>query len=459
MVWQGPRVRAKFKVIVNSLAKIQKQTRSNMFLILLSILLTATHATTSCDNELFSKPASWGAASGSWFSNWAGSGLPLATAPVAPDSKKMIASNTCSAYAKAKNVCCSDATLAQIATTVTAAKSAIAAAVKVIKDEKGFADSIVALVAPAISTLCPSSGSLLPGDTCKKLTATVTQFTQQIIADATRMASDQQKCADALISYAGGLACMACDVDFAKFVDVDNKVLKLSENTCTHVYDACVQPIQNDVHTLFQTVNTFVAALLKDIAGIPDLIPPVPLPDMCGGTQKSPGDCKHYICYEMLDGLASSAWLDWTNIFNTFETSQRRRVSDGSRSAEEVMDLFQKHLISFPRRLHDSLVQGSSSSNAHQTIEAAAPASHSTYTDGGYDPYAVGCQDTKTCDGFPWVALVVCVAVAMGLVGLVFIIKARGSKRRNGTGYTGISSTTSSTETAKPADSGYGSLA
>ena len=41
-------------------------------------------------------------------------------------------------------------------------------------------------------------------------------------------------------------------------------------------------------------------------------------------------------------------------------------------------------------------------------------ASHSTYIVGGYDPFDIGCQDTKTCDGFPIVAVTL---VGFALVG------------------------------------------
>ena len=52
-----------------------------------------------------------------------------------------------------------------------------------------------------------------------------------------------------------------------KYVDLEKMVINLAENTCTQVYGACVQTIQNDVNSLFQTVNNFVSALLNDVSG------------------------------------------------------------------------------------------------------------------------------------------------------------------------------------------------
>jgi hypothetical protein len=231
--------------------------------------IASVSSMTVCNNSLFTTPNEWGAASGSWFNEWIENGFNLPkTAISKPNSKYMTINNTCIAYSKRKEVCCSTNTLEEIAHTVESAKSAIATAVKVLKDEKVFAKQIISLVGPAIETFCPSnSRNILPGNICEKLTATVTTYTQQIVDDATRIASDQARCVSALTTYAAGMACMACDVEFNKYVDLEKMVINLAENTCTQVYGACVQTIQNDVNSLFQTVNNFVSALLNDVSG------------------------------------------------------------------------------------------------------------------------------------------------------------------------------------------------
>ena len=95
---------------------------------------------------------------------------------------------------------------------------------------------------------------------CQKLTGTVTLYTQRLVDDATKIATDQATCADALITYASGLACMACEVEFSKYVDLENMVINMAENTCDHVYGSCVQTIQSDVEQLFSTVNEFLVS-------------------------------------------------------------------------------------------------------------------------------------------------------------------------------------------------------
>jgi hypothetical protein len=172
-----------------------------IFNILLSLLsMPAAHAMTLCNNTLFSSPSAWGGASGSWFSSWVENGIPLPVSPIEPPPS---IANTCTFYSKKKEVCCSDETLSDIALSVTAAQAAIATAVAVLKDEKHFAQQIVGIVGPAINTFCDPP--LLPGNMCNKLTNTVTTYTNRIIDDATKIATDQATCANALVTYAGGL--------------------------------------------------------------------------------------------------------------------------------------------------------------------------------------------------------------------------------------------------------------
>ena len=420
---------------------------SNLFFV-----LATTHAMTLCNNTIFENPSDWGAASGSWFSGWVESGLPLPVSPIPPP---MNMKNTCVAYAKKKEVCCNDETLTAIATSVTAAKDAIATAVSVLKDEKKFANQIIGLVGPAIKAFCPSGSTpLLPGGICPKLTTTITTYTQRLIDDATNIATDQATCGDALTTYAGGLACMACEVDFAQYIDLENMVINMAENTCDRVYDACVQTISKDVETLFDTVNDFVGALLNDVAGCGDicknLIPKITLEDMCGGTIKSPGDCRHYVCYEMLDGLASNAWLAFSNILSSIENQdhESRRLTtpkitvSSTKNNEENIELLRRYLLNVPLEL-ENVVRAGSNQQKDQVSEdqvsedqgdantILSSASHSNYVSKGYDPYAIGCQDTKTCAGFPFVSLLVIAACVVGVVALAMVVKKRAARRRS----------------------------
>ena len=58
-------------------------------------------------------------------------------------------------------------------------------------------------------------------------------------------------------------------------------------------------------------------------------------------------------------------------------------------------------------------------------------ASHSNYVSKGYDPYAIGCQDTKTCAGFPFFSLLVIAACVVGVVALAMVVKKRAARRRS----------------------------
>ena len=224
--------------------------------LILLVSSTTSTAETLCNNSIFTTPSQWGAGSGDWFSQYVNTGL---TMPPTPVAAPVDMNGTCLFYAKKKEVCCSDTTLSQIAGTVATAKVAISDAVAILKDEKKFANQIIGLVGPAIDTLCPAtSNPFLPKEMCHKLTGTVELYTQRLVDDATRIATDQATCADALITYAGGLACMACEVEFSKYVDLENMVINMAEDTCDQVYGSCVQTIQSDVQQLFTTVNDFL---------------------------------------------------------------------------------------------------------------------------------------------------------------------------------------------------------
>ena len=108
----------------------------------------------------------------------------------------------------------------------------------------------------------------IPSDSrCTQLTATVSKWTTRIIDDAGRIAKDQIRCAGAVTKYAEGMACFACDVQFANFVDLDHKVLKIAELTCDHIYAKCQQALESDVVALMNTISKFVAELLNDLTG------------------------------------------------------------------------------------------------------------------------------------------------------------------------------------------------
>ena len=135
---------------------------------------------------------------------------------------------------------------------------------KIIDDQDAFAKSIVGTVAGTAEAFC----KFIPSDSrCTQLTATVSKWTKRIIDDAGRIAKDQIRCAGAVTKYAEGMACFACDVQFANFVDLEHKVLKIAETTCDHIYAECQQALESDVVALMNTISKFVAELLNDLTG------------------------------------------------------------------------------------------------------------------------------------------------------------------------------------------------
>lgn len=117
----------------------------------------------------------------------------------------------------------------------------------------------------------------------------------------------------------------------------------------------------------------------------------------------------------MLDGLASDAWLDWSNILTSLHTRRTLQstfleelAGEDVTQEEQRVTLFQRFLRELPTDTMESML------STRRPRKDGASASHSTYMKGGYDPYDIGCQDTKTCDGFPILAVTM---IGVALVG------------------------------------------
>ena len=399
-------------------------------------------AETLCNNSLFSDPSAWGAAT-SGPNAWLKHGLPSPPSPVPPPAAL---AKTCQVYKSKNEVCCSNATVDAIETAFTVAQAAITAAEASIDNGTDFAKGIVNIISGTISAVC--SQNLPPfAKICNTLTATIEKYTNRLMDDVRRIAKDQTHCASAIATYAEGMACFACEVNFADFVDLERKVIRLSSSTCDAVYSYCAQSIQNDVNELLKTVTDFTNELTSELTGgdspIPSFKPPV-IPDMCGGNFVTPGDCRKFICHSLLNGFDASQWLNWGNwvsVLNSLQegddTAGRRSLLD-ERAAEMLSEKPAKVAKALWRELSPALA---TSDNFNE------------YADDGYDAFRVGCQDLKTCPGLAWWEYALLCAGAVALVGILTLFMVRRTRkqaydRHRDTPETGI----------KGPDASYGSI-
>ena len=264
-----------------------------------------------CNNTLFSDPSAWGAAT-SGANAWLRQGLPVPASPVPPPAAL---AKTCRAYEMSPEVCCDNSTVHAIESAFVVAHAAISAAEDSIDGGTTVANSIVKVVSGAISEFCGLNPPLFAA-VCHTLMSTIDTYTSRLLGDVRRIAEDQTRCASAIATYAEGMACFACEVQFESYLDLEKQVIRLSSKTCDAVYDHCAQSIQNDVNELLRTVSDFTNELTSELTGgdlpIPSFKPPV-IPDMCGGSFAAPGDCRKFICHSLLNGFDASDWLNWSN--------------------------------------------------------------------------------------------------------------------------------------------------
>jgi hypothetical protein len=143
----------------------------------------------------------------------------------------------------------------------------------------------------------------------------------------------------------------------------------------------------------------------------------------------------------MMDGFASSAWLDWSNILSSFTSLEKEQQHSARRLLTEEQSMqtetsteaetHERNAASLQRLLVDTTSQLSIRLNTKQPEHRSlTSSSHSNYKSGGYDPYNIGCEDTKTCGGFPiWGVLLLGLAfVSVGALAVVFRNRAMRSK-------------------------------
>lgn len=386
---------------------------------------------TLCNNNMFTNPHQWGAAS---------TGNPWSTPytmPSAPIPFEKGAA-TCKYYQHHKTVCCSKDTLKLVEQSFKVAQDSLKNAIDGVDDAASLAHEIIN---QPFVTLVQGICEAIKSDMCTKVTSTITKYENKLIDNFKAMIQNQIKCAKATIAYAEGMACFACEAQWINFLDLENQIVTIAEDTCDAIYDSCEQTIWHDGITIAQTIQEFVQALIQDVSGttIPGWNPNKNPPDFCGGTFGDPStaaSCKKFVCHTMLDGLKATNWqvgassMPW---YSTAVKSRRLSAAAPSQSIGLQRELSAEELAAHVHKAGQTLVQEwEDLMTNHQRYvlkSAAANAGHNTYSSsGGYNAYKVGCAESNIdCGpGFPAWATALCGVAAFAVVaGLVFAVYRR----------------------------------
>lgn len=173
----------------------------------------------ACANPVFTLPEQWGAETGGgWFRQWAADGLPMAsTGAVRPPEA---IGSTCPFYQGAAAVCCNENTISAINASLAAARKVIEVAEGELSNAQAYAQELVDAVAGYTKALC---APLPESKQCTSVASTIREYSATLVDQVTAMAEDQLSCASALMTYAQGFACFACEPDFDDFLEIGNQ--------------------------------------------------------------------------------------------------------------------------------------------------------------------------------------------------------------------------------------------
>jgi len=407
-------------------------------LVAISTCSAQSTPTKLCANPLFTKPGEYGADALSPFDSKVLT-LPGMDKPAAYPSSD---GGTCAYFVGNPSTCCSAETLQAVIKAFTDAEQVIKTAeAEISKDKNPVANAVMASVESIGKIICDAGSKILPGleDKCKQYSDVVSKYSKIFTQDSYAIVEAQTKCAEAVTAYAEGLVCFACTVNFKDYVDLEKKVIKISKKTCDGIYDQCETAVQKSVTQLLQHVEDFVNEIVKIFSGTPASgFPKVSdFPDMCGGTLSKPGDCKAFVCDMMLDGFATSQWLNWSrlkppqNVLN----GNRRLISDSKnvvvnlKTEDDIATFVHMHLSTQHRRLAEHYTK-----EYNEMYNAKASSKHNEYVDGGYDAYTVGCANSGVdCGGLPtWAVILAILGGALIIIATGFVVIRRF--KRGGSG-------------------------
>jgi hypothetical protein len=217
--------------------------------IILFLALFVSVSAQSCDNPVFQNPSSWGANSVINLNS-----LPLASLPV-PSFEEPTACKEFSKEAGAELTCCTNETIAHIAAAFSVAQKAMNVAEAAIANN-AFVDELVGLLDGVVNITC-FFAHCPPG-----VRVTIQKYIA-ILAEASKeVAVSQVKCASGMLAYTEGMICFACEVNWAKFLDNETKVIRLAQNTCDSVYKSC-DPVFNAAMNVAIQAQNFAKELVK----------------------------------------------------------------------------------------------------------------------------------------------------------------------------------------------------
>eukprot|EP00750_Incisomonas_marina_P008094 INCI15222.1.p1 GENE.INCI15222.1~~INCI15222.1.p1 ORF type:complete len:412 (-),score=73.88 INCI15222.1:413-1648(-) len=316
----------------------------------------------------------------------------------------------CSAFAN-KDSCCTNETLQQINYYFQMGDELLNQTGMLIQNND-YPSKLEALVTAQMELICTSINEnyfpTLAAD-CRKAESILTTYTDKLSQAAQDVVEAELKCAQGLSNYFKGVLCFACEADWDKYLvrDIDEAItgLNLNEDTCDSIVREC-EPVNDAVIKVATTAVDFADAMLTEFTGglwpalnvnLDDLVND--LPDSCGGTMGSPGDCKTFYCESgAVSGMLTPTQSNWG--WNTVTEAHTRQLTVAQRRALEA-------------------------------VAATTSSSVNVYTSNGYDAYRVGAADVPS--GLqPWaVALIAVAAVAVvaTVVAVVVVRRSRGVSR------------------------------
>lgn len=302
----------------------------------------------------------------------------------------------CSAYAD-MDVCCSESALEQIDFYFELGDTVLNATGMLIENND-YPTEVESLISGEMDLVCSFvSQDLFPTlyQDCEQASDIVSQYSADMVQAAEDVASAEIKCAQALATYYKGVLCFACEPSWDKYLirDADNVVtaLNLNNNTCASIVEECAA-VNTAVHKVADVAVEFVDSLLDLFSSgstsfslsVDSLVDS--LPDACGGTMGSAGDCTDYYCRSSaVSGMQTPTQTNWGFL--------------------------------------------SGSSRALEALKATT--SSNLYTATGYDAYSVGEADSGEDATAPWVAAAVAVPSVAVVIGVAVYIRRRMTSSRS----------------------------
>jgi hypothetical protein len=344
-----------------------------------------------CSNPVFDAAPLFGAPS-----------LPLVQG--APQPHPQGSDLPCQAF-KNQDSCCTNETLKIIGEAFAGGEQLLDDASEAISTND-YPTQLAALVTAQMDLVCAAQGAFpqLQAD-CDSAANVLSQYTKELTQAAEDVAQAELQCARGLGNYLKGVLCFACEAKWDQYLvrDAENVIsaLNINQATCDSIVSDCA-PVNAAVTSLALKAVDFVNDIIKVLAGSqwPSVNINVntikALPDTCGGTLGSPGNCEAFYCDNIVSGVSGPSQSNW-----------------GSSASSSFMAL-------------QARVLGA--------VVASASTSVNVYTANGYPAYAVGSADDPASVFPGWaVALIVIVVVAVvvgaAVVGVLAVQRRRGAAK------------------------------